>query len=355
MGDWKFSRRDTLKASTMLAAGIVFPETLKAAAPEPTPVSSTLIASARKEGMVAFYTAMDIPLAEQLGKAFEAKYPGIAVRVKRSGAERVFQRIGYEQDRGIYDVDIVCSTDAAHFVRWKRNGWLAPYMPEDVARHFPPEQIEADGMYEPVFCWLSTIGYNTKLVSPENAPKSFADLLDPKWMGKIVKGNPSYSGTILTATFEIARDLGWSYFEKLAQQSVMQVQSALEPPKMIALGERAIQADGVDSHLLLYRELGAPVEAVYATEGTPVISTSTGVFRNATNPNAARLFQSFLFSREAQQFLVDTGALYSFHALVKERPGRTPLSGIKLMKSDPEAVEAHTDETKARYSKIFGT
>jgi len=73
------SRRDVLKAGTVLAAGAVFPEPLKAAAPEPSAVTPALIQAARKEGEVAFYTAMDIPVAEQLGKTFEAKYPGIAV------------------------------------------------------------------------------------------------------------------------------------------------------------------------------------------------------------------------------------------------------------------------------------
>ena len=73
---------------------------------------------------------------------------------------------------------------------------------------------------------LCPIAYNTNLVKAEEAPKSFADLLDPKWAGKIVKAHPGYSGTILTATYQIARDLGWAYFEKLAKQRIMQVQSA---------------------------------------------------------------------------------------------------------------------------------
>src|SRR5262249_25209822 len=96
MQDSKLSRRDMLRASTALAAS-VFAEPLAAAAPEPTPLSPTLIQAARKEGTLAFYTAMDIPVAEGLTKAFEARYPGIKVRVRRSGAERVFQRIGKEE------------------------------------------------------------------------------------------------------------------------------------------------------------------------------------------------------------------------------------------------------------------
>ena len=78
------------------------------------------------------------------------------------------------------------------------------------------------------------------------------------------------------------------------------------------------------------------------------------MFRNAPNPNAARLFQSFMFSAEAQHLFLDAFAHRSFHALVKEKPGRTPLSAVKVLHADPAAVLAQTEEIKARYSKIFG-
>ena len=177
---------------------------------------------------------------------------------------------------------------------------------------------------------LEAIGYNTNLVKPEDAPKSYADLLDPKWQGKIVKGHPGYSGAIMTATFVLSRELGWPYLEKLAQQKVMQVQSAADPPKKILLGERAIMADGNDYNLVLLKDQGKPVEVVYPTEGSPLIIVPIGVFQSAPNPNAARLFQSFFFSAETQQMLVDDYALRSFHAQVKEKPGHTPLSAIEI-------------------------
>ena len=134
----------------------------------------------------------------------------------------------------------------------------------------------------------------------------------------------------------------------------MQVQSALEPPKKLALGESAVQADGVVSDLLLLKQQGAPVQAVYPTEGTPIVIAPSGVFQSAPHPNAARLFQGFLFSADTQQVLVDAFALCSFHALVKEPAGRAPLSKIKLMKSDPAAVDAQREEIITRYNKIFG-
>src|SRR5882757_6473177 len=354
MRDRKWTRREVLKTSTAVAAGVLFAEPIRAAAPPPTSVTPALIEAAREEGKVSYYSALELNVAERLGKAFEAKYPGIAVRVERSGAERIFQRIGQEQGSGINAVDVANSTDPAHYLDWKKNGWLAPYVPDDVAKHFPADQIDPDGMHATSCGWLEAIGYNTNLVKREDAPKSYADLLDPKWQSKIVKGHPGYSGAIMTATFVLARDLGWPYLEKLAQQKVMQVQSAADPPKKILLGERAVMADGNDYNLVLLKDDGKPVQAVYATEGSPLIIVPSGVFRGAPNPNAARLFQSFFFSAEAQQLLVDTFAHRSFHAQVKEKPGHTPLSAIKLLKAPPAEVLAQSEAIKARYSKLFG-
>ena len=350
-GQW--SRRDLLKTSTALAVGTLFAEPVRAAAPPPVSVTPELIEAARKEGKVSYYSALELNTAERLGKAFEAKYPGIAVRVERSGAERIYQRIAQEQGSGINAVDVANSTDPAHYLDWKSKDWLAPYLPEDVAKHFPTDQFDPDGLYATSCGWIETIGYNTNLVKAEDAPKGYLDLLDPKWLGKIVKAHPGYSGAIMTATFVLSRELGWQFFEKLAQQKVLQVQSAADPPKKLILGERAVMADGNDYNLVLLKEQGKPVEVVYASEGAPLIIVPSGVFRNAPNPNAARLFQSFFFSAEGQQMLVDEFAHRSFHAQVREKPGRLPLSALKLLKSDPAAVLAQSEEIKARYAKLF--
>jgi iron(III) transport system substrate-binding protein len=349
----RFSRRDVLKASGVAAAG-VFAAPARAAAPDPTAITPGLIEAARKEGKLFYYTSVDLPLAEKIARSFEARFPGIAVRVERTGAERVFQRIGQEYASRIYGVDAVNSSDAAHFIAWKRDGLLAPFMPEDVARHYPAEHRDPDRMFASFRVSLSAIAYNTNLVRQDEAPKSFADLLDPKWTGKIVKAHPGYSGTALTATFQIVRDLGWEYLERLAKQKVMQVQSATDPPKKLALGERAVMADGGEYNVLQIKEAGGPVEIVYPTEGIPVVVGPNGIFRNAPNPNAARLFQCYCFTVECQRLIVDFGGLRSMHALVKEKAGRKPFGEIRTMKEDPAGVDRMSEEIKARYSKLFG-
>ena len=352
MPEANISRRTLLKVSGITALS-AFASPVRAAGPEPTAVTAALVEAARKEGKVAYYTSIDLPVAEPIAKAFEAKYPGIAVRVERTGAERVFQRISQEYASNIHAVDVVNSSDASHFIVWKRAGLLAPFVPEDVARHYPAEQKDPDGMFAAFRASLSVIGYNTRLVKAQDAPKSFADLLDPKWAGKIVKAHPGYSGTIMTATYQISRDIGWEYFEKLAKQRVMQVQSAADPPKKLALGERAVMADGNEYVLFQIKESGGPVEAVYPTEGAPLIASPNALFTAAPNPNAARLFQCFCFSPECQALVVNKGGMRSFHTQIKDKPGRRPLSDIKLMREDAAAVEGLSEEIKAHYTKIF--
>jgi len=349
----KISRRDALKATGGLLAGAALSTRVLADAPPPEPVMPALIEAAKKEGQIIHYTSTDLPVAEKLARAFEAKYPGIAVRVERTGAERVFQRIGQEYSSNIHAVDVVNSSDAAHFIVWKRDGILAPYVPEDVAKFYPPEHRDPDGLFASWRVWLSIIAYNTNLVKAEDAPKSFADLLDPKWKGKIVKGHPGYSGTIMTATYQLQRELGWSWFEQLARQNVMQVQSSADPPKKLELGERAVMADGNEYNILQFKEAGRPVAPVYATEGSPMIVGPNGIFKGSPNPNAAKLFQSFCFSREAQQLIIDFGGLRSVHPQAQEKAGRVLLKDIKTMKDDPAAVEQQSSAIKSRYTRIF--
>jgi iron(III) transport system substrate-binding protein len=349
----KFSRRDVLKASAAIAVPAAFASPLRAAAPPATAITPALIEAAKKEGKVAWYTSVDLPLAERIAKSFEAKFPGVACRVERTGAERLFQRIGQEYASNIHAVDVVNSSDAAHLIHWKGKDWLAPFVPEDVAKHFPAEHRDPDGMFASFRIFLCPMGYNTNLVKPEEAPRSYADILDPKWAGKIVKAHPGYSGTILTATFQIARDIGWSFFEKLATQRIMQVQSAADPPKKLALGERALMADGIEYGMFQIKEKGQPVELIYPAEGTPLIVGPNAVFKAAPNPNAARLLQCYMFTAECQQLAVDHGGLRSAHALVKDKPGRKPMSQIKLMQDDAAAVEKQGADIKARYSQIF--
>lgn len=338
-----------------LAAALAWSVSSSALAEDGYEITPELVEAAKGEGAVVFYTATDVTVAEKLAKTFEEEFPGVKVQVERAGSERVFQRIGQEITSGIHNADVIETSDAVHFQLFKHEGWLAAGLPANATKNWPKEEMDPDGQFAAYRAHLSVIAYRTDMVKPEEAPKSFANLLDPKWKGRLVKAHPGYSGTIMTATHALSKALGWAYFQKLGQQDVMQVQSSTEPPKKLAQGERPVQADGNEYNVFRLKEDNVPIEIVYAEEGTPLVVGNAAMLKDAPHPNAAKLFYAYLFSVEAQQLNSDFGGLRSFHTGVKEKAGRTPLKDIKLLLPDAAALEKEMQTIKSKYEEYFGT
>jgi iron(III) transport system substrate-binding protein len=321
-----------------------------AAAQETTPA---MIAAAVKEGKVVWYSSVDVKVAEAVAQAFRAEYPDIKIEVERSGSERVFQRINQEYQSNIKNVDVVNSSDASHFIYWKQQKLLAAHTPPDVKR-YPAQFKDPEGYYATWRATLSVMGYNTNLLAAKDAPTGYLDLLDPKWKGKLVKSHPSYSGTSLTGTYAIVKQLGWEYLEKLSRQGVQQLQSTTAPPKSIASGERVVMVDGNEYNMFIEMNAKSPVKIIYPKEGTPFVTSPTAIFADAPHPNAARLLQNFLYTAKIQQLAVNEGGTRSVHPDVKDPPGRTSLTEIKLLPDDPVAMLPQVVEIKKHYTAIFG-
>jgi iron(III) transport system substrate-binding protein len=312
-----------------------------------------MVAAAAKEGKVVWYTSVDVKVAEAVAKAFRTEYPNIDIDVERAGSERVFQRINQEYQSAIRNVDVVNSSDASHFIFWKQQKWLAPHTPPDVQR-FPSQFKDPEGYFATWRATLSVMGYNTKLVDAKDAPAGYMDLLDPKWKGKLVKSHPGYSGTSLTGTYAIVKLLGWDYLEKLSKQGVQQLQSTTATPKSIASGERLVMVDGNEYNMFIEIDAKSPVKIIYPKEGTPFVTSPSAIFAEAPHPNAARVLENFLFTAKTQQLTVNEGGTRSVHPDVKDPPGRTPLSAVKLLTDDPVAMLPQIADIKKRYTSLFG-
>lgn len=311
------------------------------------------VAAAEKEGKVVWYTSIELTVAEAVAKAFMQLHPKITVQTERNGAERILQRLTQEYSSNIHTADVIESSDITIFELFKQKGWLAEYLPEEVKKLWPAEERDPDGHYATVRATLSTMGHNTELVKPADAPKGFRDMLDPKWNSKLVKASPNYSGVIAVSTYNMSKVLGWDYFEKLAKLHVMQVQSATQPPKMISEGERPVAVDGGEYVFENYQKRGNPIAVIYPQEGVPMISGPAAVMQKAPRPHAARLYAEYLFSLQAQQMMVSKAGLRSIHPDVKEPPGRPKLSELKLMRSSAKELFEHVEEAKKKYTQIF--
>ncbi len=309
--------------------------------------------AAKKEGKVVWYTSLVLPSAEKVAKLFEAAYPGIKVEVHRTGSQRILQRVMQETQANLKIVDVIHTSDAGHFVLLKEKKLIVQYTPAGVEK-FPAGFKDKDGYYFGLRATVNAIFYNTKAVSAADAPKSWKDLLDPKWKGKLVTAHPGYSGVIATHVLALEHLFGWDYFKQLAQNKVMIVQSANDPPTTVASGERVVAVNGGEYSAYKLKKKGNPIEIVYPKEGVPLVVSPTAIATAAPHPNAARVFTDFTFSRECQQVMADSEGLYTGHPDVKYPTDKPKLSELKLLSVDAEELEKRNEEIKKRFVELFG-
>jgi iron(III) transport system substrate-binding protein len=312
-----------------------------------------LVEAAKKEGKVVWYTSLVLPSAEKVAKLFEAAYPGIKVEVHRTGSERILQRVMQELSANIRNADVIHTSDAGHFVLLKDKKLLMKYTPAGVDP-FPAGFKDRDGYYYGLRATVNAIVYNTKAVTAADAPKSWKDLLDPKWRGKLVTAHPGYSGVIMTHVLALSHLHGWDYFKQLAQNRVMIKQSAADPAAVVASGERVVAVNGGEYSAYQLKKKGNPIEIVYPREGVPLVVSPTAITSFAPHPNAAKLFTDFTFTRELQQVMADSEGLYTGHPEVKYPTDKPKMSDLKLLTVDPEELEKRNEELKKKFVEFFG-
>ena len=312
-----------------------------------------LVEAAKKEGKVVWYTSLALPSAEKVAKLFEAAYPGIKVEVHRTGSQRILQRVMQELQANIKNVDVIHTSDAGHFVLLKEKKLLARHTPAGVDR-FPAGFKDRDGYYYGLRATVNVIAYNTQRISAADAPRTWKDLLDPKWKGRMVTAHPGYSGVIATHVLALVHLHGWEYFQALAKNQLMLVQSAVDPAGVVASGERPVAVNGGDYTFYQSKKQGNPVEIVYPKEGVPLVVSPSAIASFAPHPNAARLFTDFGFTREVQQVMADSEGLYTGHPDVKYPADKPKLTDLKLLTAEPEELEKRNEEIKKRFVEFFG-
>jgi iron(III) transport system substrate-binding protein len=311
------------------------------------------VAEARKEGKVVWYTGATLFTAERVGKLFEQAYPGIKVEVNRSGSERILQRLMQEAAAGIKNADVFNSSDVGHYVLLKKKGMLAKYTPVGAER-FAESFRDQGAMFFGWRAFLIVISYNSKLLSSVDAPKTWKDLLDPKWKEKLVTAHPAYSGAVATYMLALVNLYGWDYFKQLAQNKPHLRQSVHDPAQVVAAGERIVGANGAEYFLYSQRKKGNPIGIVYPQDGVPLVVSPSAITGSSPHPNAAKLFTDFIFSKDVQQFLADSEGLYVPHPEVTYPADKPKLSDLKVLTVDPEELERRTEEIKKRFVEFFG-
>jgi iron(III) transport system substrate-binding protein len=262
-----------------------------------------VVEAARREGKVVLYSALvGAPSTERIAKAFEAKY-GIPVDTLEARASELLERVRTEQasGRSLGDVSYNGSTATE---RQMGDSVFVPHGALSGASRLAAP-FTGDGTRVPAFVIHFGILVNTELVKSSDEPRSWKDLLLPRWKGQILADDvhPVGSGSLFfQATYG---KLGRDFHEKLAAQDPSFTRDPRGSQRRVARGEYPIF---LPSSLAAMKELeGLPLKTVVPSEGAVYVLYQTAVFKNAPHPNAARLFMDFLLSDEAQAIYAEDG------------------------------------------------
>lgn len=263
----------------------------------------SFLKAARAEGKVNYYGAPDLGLTlAPVFKLFQERY-GIEVVFTGARGRENYDRILSEQRAGKYVADVM-STGATSMNSLKWNGALISYRPPDL-KHIAAEFYDRDHVLIPVYINIYGILINTDSIKRDEQPKSWRELLDPRWKGKILIDDPRGAGGGNFWFVVLYKTLGRSYFEALAKQEPQFRPQYLENEKALARGEFAIYLPAIAGSVA--RLKGAPVKWIAPSDGSTYALISQAVVKNAPHSNSARLWANFQIGTQAQRALAEGG------------------------------------------------
>ena len=287
-----------------------------------------LIAAAQKEGKVVWYTTLIVNQAiRPLKDAFEKKHPGIELQYVRADEVPTAAKILEEGKAGRVQADIF--DGITNMIPLRRARLIAPYVPPSAGR-YSADMKDPEGYWNALLLYVFTPGINTTLVPKAQAPKSYQDLLDPKWKGRMAWNPSSIAGAIGfvgNILHSMGEERGMTYLKALAAQRVVNIEaSARAILDQVIAGEYAIGLMSFNHHTVISAQKGAPSDWL-ALEPVPVALDAAGILENAPHPNAARLLIEFLTSEEGQQVLQKSNYLPAMTSVPAMKAGLRPEDG----------------------------
>lgn len=313
-----------------------------------TAVSAQSVDAAKKEGKLVIYGSLESGIMDEIEKAFTAKY-GIPIEYFRAASNKTLDRALTEARAGRVMSDVVITNRGPMLLLKKENIFAKYVSPE--TKNFPAALRDPDGLLSPIYRQVIVgILYNTKLVKPEDAPKSLEDLLSPKWAGKWTMPDPSRhftTGVWVKNLDEIYGKDFMNVVKKMAAAKPILVESFIPSAQKVISGE-ALAGITYLKYVYIFGKDGAPLDYVrmpkFLADGHNV-----GIQAKAPHPNAARLFEDFFISREGMQIMAKEGEFVTAKGLYPPIKGADKIHAISMDEID----RAEYKKWSAELRKIF--
>jgi iron(III) transport system substrate-binding protein len=308
--------------------------------------SSAIVAKAKEEKTLVYYSTTDIRDGTAVVHAFQKKYPFIEPKLFRLGSTQIVIKVLQEHRGGVHLFDVLSATSFQFYEIFKEELFQKYDSPE--RRAFFDDFKDKEGYWTSAYHNASVIAYNTELVKPADVPKSYNDLLHPKWKGKMLMDNreTEWYASMLQV---LGREKGLALMRGLAKQDLSYRNGRTLITQVLASGEAPLAVNNYDHLVQSAKKRGAPVESIAAN---PVISrvTPLGLGRYAPHPNVGKLFVDFSLSEEGQKILRSFGRSSSRKGI---EPDELQKKGVKLYVSDIALAKDYARYDK-EYREVFG-
>ena len=268
-------------------------------------LSMASVAMAEPSGKVMLYSSMQEAQLQAIEQAFEAKYPGVDMEYYYAGGGKLVTKMTTEaQDGGQIASDLVWLGDPSDYESFKANGWLQPYVSPET-EHIAKEYMDPDGYYTAGRLVTMGVAWNIGLVDEADAPKTWNDLLDPKWNNQIIMTDPSQASTTKywMAAMMQSPKYGQEYFEKLKANGVELESGTTATHNRVADAsyQVGICLDYVSANLIAE---GSPMQFHYTTEDVITMTSPIAMIKGCANEENGKLLMDFILSKEGQEVLV---------------------------------------------------
>ena len=308
--------------------------------------AATHIEQAKKEGEVVWYTAMNVPDAEELRAPFVERHPFLKLTVLRATGEKVRTRVLTEARANRFTWDVV-SFNLLDMDALNREGLLAAYSSPETRSGYPPGAVDPQGRWAAIYVRQYIIGYNTRQVRPDEAPRSWSDLLSSQWAGKLALDESDVEWYAAMLDYW-GRDKALGYMRALSRQKPQQRRGHSLLTRLLVAGDfplALVHANEIEKE----KQDGAPVDWVKTLDPVVTSPSQVGISAKAPHPAAARLLVDFLLSKEGQALIRSRGRV----------PARADLGGavgepLKLHYVDPRLAPQFNQYEK-EFREIFAS
>jgi iron(III) transport system substrate-binding protein len=278
------------------------------------------------KNVVWVYTSIFPETLEKFEAALKKKYPDLKIKWFQNGSENVAAKLALEQLAGDVKADLVVTADIFWFKKMEEQGFWDSYKP-NLSYDVPDEFEGKDGTFTTPRISVMAMGYNKQYVNEADAPKSFQELADSKWKGKVSSGSPLESGTNYALMINLANRYGYEFLTKLRENDLMAAGGNSAVLKRIVTGERPVGLILIES-LLNEQKNNPNIGIIYPQDGVIFAPGPMGIPKAAKNKDGAKKVYDFLMSDEGQRISVE-GLVHVPDPNVGAPAGAKPLAELK--------------------------